>query len=171
MRGCTTSGPSTAHWRYVFSLSFHYGKPSSFLLLINFPCLFLWCCLLTQSKEADLQAIEQVLTDQALTSEKFREWKEANVSLVQEICVTQDQQVASEARKAVASVTAAPEVETSLWVMAAFTVFGLHIYILWKDTQTVTAHFTYYTSVWINEQFFFLVFFYIDRADMTSGLH
>uniref|UniRef100_A0A4W6DWX9 PH domain-containing protein n=1 Tax=Lates calcarifer TaxID=8187 RepID=A0A4W6DWX9_LATCA len=67
-----------------------------------------------KSKEADLQAIEQLLSDQELTSHKFREWKEANVSLVQEICVKQDQQVASEAIKAAASVIAAPVVETSL---------------------------------------------------------
>lgn len=67
-----------------------------------------------KSKEADLQAIEQVLSDQGLTSDKFREWKEANVPLVQEICVKQDQQVASEATRAAASVIAAPVVETSL---------------------------------------------------------
>ncbi|XP_056249022.1 interactor protein for cytohesin exchange factors 1-like isoform X3 [Seriola aureovittata] len=67
-----------------------------------------------KSKEADLQAIEQVLCDQELTSHKFREWKEANALLVQEICVRKDQQVASEATKAAASVSAAPVVETSL---------------------------------------------------------
>ncbi|XP_078133058.1 connector enhancer of kinase suppressor of ras 3 isoform X1 [Sander vitreus] len=67
-----------------------------------------------KSKEADLQAIEQVLSDPGLTSGKFREWKEANVPLVQEICVKQDQQVASKATKAAASVIAAPVVETSL---------------------------------------------------------
>ncbi|XP_076605017.1 interactor protein for cytohesin exchange factors 1 isoform X2 [Chaetodon auriga] len=67
-----------------------------------------------KSKEADLQAIEQVLLDPELTSNKFREWKEANAPLVQEICVKQDQQVASEATKAAASVLAAPVVETSL---------------------------------------------------------
>ncbi|XP_028421413.1 interactor protein for cytohesin exchange factors 1 isoform X1 [Perca flavescens] len=67
-----------------------------------------------KSKEADLQAIEQVLSVPGLTSGKFREWKEANVPLVQEICVKQDQQVASKATKAAASVIAAPVVETSL---------------------------------------------------------
>ncbi|XP_078031118.1 interactor protein for cytohesin exchange factors 1 isoform X2 [Epinephelus lanceolatus] len=67
-----------------------------------------------KSKEADLQAIEQVLSDPGLTSDKFREWKEANAPLVQEICAKQDQQVASEATKAAASVIAAPVVETSL---------------------------------------------------------
>lgn len=67
-----------------------------------------------KSKEADLQAIEQVLSDPGLTSDKFREWKEANATLVQEICAKQDQQVASEATKAAASVIAAPVVETSL---------------------------------------------------------
>ncbi|XP_062296260.1 interactor protein for cytohesin exchange factors 1 [Scomber scombrus] len=67
-----------------------------------------------KSKEADLQAIEQVLSDPGLTSLKFREWKEANVPLVQEICVKSGQQVASEATKPAASVIAAPVVETSL---------------------------------------------------------
>nr|XP_012778838.1 interactor protein for cytohesin exchange factors 1 isoform X1 [Maylandia zebra] len=67
-----------------------------------------------KAKEADLQAIEQILSDPELTSDKFREWKEANGPLVQEICVTHIQQVASEAAKAEASVIAAPVVETSL---------------------------------------------------------
>uniref|UniRef100_A0AAQ6ILJ4 PH domain-containing protein n=1 Tax=Anabas testudineus TaxID=64144 RepID=A0AAQ6ILJ4_ANATE len=67
-----------------------------------------------KSKEADLQAIEQVLSYPELTSGKFREWKEANAPLVQEICVKLDQQVAPEATKAAAPVTAAPVVETSL---------------------------------------------------------
>lgn len=67
-----------------------------------------------KSKEADLQAIELVLSDPGLTSDKFREWKEANVPLVQEICIRKDQQVASGATKAAASVIAAPVVETSL---------------------------------------------------------
>lgn len=67
-----------------------------------------------QSKEADLQAIEQVLLDPALTSVKFREWKEANSPLVQEICVKADQQVALDNAQAAASVIAAPVVETSI---------------------------------------------------------
>ncbi|XP_060939317.1 interactor protein for cytohesin exchange factors 1 isoform X2 [Limanda limanda] len=67
-----------------------------------------------KSKEADLQVIEQVLTEQDLTSHKFREWKEANGTLVQEICVKLNQQVAPQATKAAASVSAAPVVETSL---------------------------------------------------------
>ncbi|XP_067471111.1 connector enhancer of kinase suppressor of ras 3-like [Thunnus thynnus] len=67
-----------------------------------------------KSKEADLQAIEQVLLDPELTSHKFREWKEANAPLVQEICVKTGQQVESEATKSAASVIAAPVVETSL---------------------------------------------------------
>lgn len=67
-----------------------------------------------KSKEADLQAIEQVLLDPELTSHKFREWKEANAPLVQEICVKNGQQVESEATKSAASVIAAPVVETSL---------------------------------------------------------
>ncbi|XP_008275086.1 interactor protein for cytohesin exchange factors 1 isoform X2 [Stegastes partitus] len=67
-----------------------------------------------KSKEADLQTLEQLLSDPELTSDKFRAWKEANAPLVQEICVQHDQQVASEATKAAASVVAAPVVETSL---------------------------------------------------------
>ncbi|XP_034714025.1 interactor protein for cytohesin exchange factors 1-like isoform X2 [Etheostoma cragini] len=67
-----------------------------------------------KSKEADLQAIEQVLSDPGLTSGKFREWKGANVPLVKDIRIKQDQQVASKAIKAAASVIAAPVVETSL---------------------------------------------------------
>uniref|UniRef100_A0A8C2XRV0 Connector enhancer of kinase suppressor of ras 3 n=1 Tax=Cyclopterus lumpus TaxID=8103 RepID=A0A8C2XRV0_CYCLU len=67
-----------------------------------------------KSKEADLQAIDQVLADLGLTSTKFQEWKEANVPLMQEICVKQDQQGAAEATEAAASVIAAPVVETSL---------------------------------------------------------
>uniref|UniRef100_A0A668SJN2 PH domain-containing protein n=1 Tax=Oreochromis aureus TaxID=47969 RepID=A0A668SJN2_OREAU len=67
-----------------------------------------------KAREADLQAIEQILSDPELTSDKFREWKEVNGPLVQEICVTHIQQVASEAAKAEASVIAAPVVETSL---------------------------------------------------------
>lgn len=67
-----------------------------------------------KSKEADLQAIEQVLSDRELTSDKFREWKEANAPLMQEIFVKDDHQVAPEATKAAASVIAAPVVETSL---------------------------------------------------------
>lgn len=67
-----------------------------------------------KSKEADLSAIEQVLSDTELTSVKFRGWKEANAHLVQEISLKHDQQVALEAKKAAASVSAAPVVETSL---------------------------------------------------------
>ncbi|KAF3844681.1 hypothetical protein F7725_007844 [Dissostichus mawsoni] len=67
-----------------------------------------------KSKEADLNAIEQVLTEPGLTSEKFREWKEANGPLLQEICVKHDQQVEAEATKAAVSVIAVPVVETSL---------------------------------------------------------
>lgn len=69
---------------------------------------------LGQSKEADLQAIEQVLADPQLTSVRFKEWKEANAPLVHEICVKYDQQGASEATKAAAPAIAAPVVETSL---------------------------------------------------------
>ncbi|TNM95623.1 hypothetical protein fugu_016706 [Takifugu bimaculatus] len=70
-----------------------------------------------KSKEADLQAIEQILMDPELTANKFRGWKEANLTLVQEICARQSQQGAAEAGEAgeaaVAS-SAAPVAETSL---------------------------------------------------------
>ncbi|XP_054894357.1 connector enhancer of kinase suppressor of ras 3-like isoform X1 [Poeciliopsis prolifica] len=67
-----------------------------------------------KSKEADLQAIEQVLSDAELTSHKFREWKEANAPLMVEICVKDNQRGAPDAVTAAASVTAAPVAETSL---------------------------------------------------------
>ncbi|XP_053700927.1 connector enhancer of kinase suppressor of ras 3-like [Synchiropus splendidus] len=67
-----------------------------------------------KSKEADLQAIEQVLSDQALTSTKFREWKEANAPLVQEIHERGCQQGAPDATPDAAPATAASLVETSL---------------------------------------------------------
>ncbi|XP_068194477.1 connector enhancer of kinase suppressor of ras 3-like [Antennarius striatus] len=67
-----------------------------------------------KSKQADLQAIDQVLSDPGLNSNRFREWKDANAPLVQEICDKQDQQVEAEAVKVAAPATAAPLVETSL---------------------------------------------------------
>ncbi|XP_061698917.1 connector enhancer of kinase suppressor of ras 3-like isoform X2 [Syngnathoides biaculeatus] len=67
-----------------------------------------------KSKQADLQALEQVLSDPDLTSVRFREWKEANGPLVQEICVPNDQQVESEASQDAASAVASPVAETSL---------------------------------------------------------
>ncbi|XP_014864184.1 PREDICTED: interactor protein for cytohesin exchange factors 1-like isoform X1 [Poecilia mexicana] len=67
-----------------------------------------------KSKEADLQAIEQVLSDPKLTSDKFREWKEANMPLMVEICVKDDHKGAPDAVTAAASVTPAPVAETSL---------------------------------------------------------
>ncbi|XP_078145523.1 interactor protein for cytohesin exchange factors 1-like isoform X4 [Centroberyx gerrardi] len=72
-----------------------------------------------KSKEADLQAIEQVLSDPELTSDRFRVWKEANAPLLQEICEKQDQQGAPQedeaaTKTAAASAIAAPVVETSL---------------------------------------------------------
>ena len=71
--------------------------------------------------------IDQVLSDTELTSDRFREWKEANAPLIQEISLKQDQQVAPEdgaptidaattdaATTETASAVAAPLVETSL---------------------------------------------------------
>ena len=120
---------------------------------------FFFALFLTQSKEADLQAIEQVLSNPELNSDKFREWKDANAPLVQEICVKQDQQVASEATKAAASVIAAPVVETSLWRFrrtgfAVFGLGGLHTHMIWMHTltmlfsneTTVTYQWTYFSS-------------------------
>lgn len=79
-------------------------------------------CLLHKSKEADLQVIDQVLSDPELTSDQFREWKEANAPLIQDICPKHDQQAAPEdeaptteaATTETASAVAAPLVETSL---------------------------------------------------------
>lgn len=45
--------------------------------------------------------IEQILKDQALTADKFRGWKEANVALVQDICAGRGQQAAAEAASVV----------------------------------------------------------------------
>lgn len=84
----------------------------TFVPFISFPLLF--CSFVAQSKEADLQALEQVLSNPGLTSDKFREWKDANSPLVHEICVKQDQQVEPEATDDAAPVTAAPLAETSL---------------------------------------------------------
>lgn len=67
-----------------------------------------------QSKEADLQAIEQVLSDPELTADKFREWKEANVPLVQEIYANRKQQVAAESTKGATSLGGASVVESSV---------------------------------------------------------
>lgn len=83
------------------------------LLLAKSNCPFFILCL-NQSKEADLQAIEQVLSDAELNSVRFREWKEANAPLVQEICAKHSQEVAAEPTQAAATVIAAPVVETSL---------------------------------------------------------
>lgn len=52
--------------------------------------------------------------DPELTANKFRGWKEANLTLVQEICARQSQQGAAAAREAAAASGAAPVVETSL---------------------------------------------------------
>ncbi|KAI1895841.1 hypothetical protein AGOR_G00110920 [Albula goreensis] len=38
-----------------------------------------------KAKEADLLTIEQLLSDSGLTSQKYREWKEANAQLLQEV--------------------------------------------------------------------------------------
>ncbi|KAM6973281.1 connector enhancer of kinase suppressor of ras 3-like [Aplochiton taeniatus] len=64
-----------------------------------------------KAKEADLLTIEQVLSNPELNSDKFREWKEANTSLLQEICLCHGQQGAAEQH---AAAVAAPVVETSL---------------------------------------------------------
>lgn len=66
-----------------------------------------------QSKEADLQVIEQVLSNPELTSDKFRQWKEVNAILIQEICVKDDHKGAPEAVDAAASLNASLA-ETSL---------------------------------------------------------
>ncbi|XP_041828308.1 interactor protein for cytohesin exchange factors 1 isoform X2 [Melanotaenia boesemani] len=67
-----------------------------------------------KAKEADLQAIEQVLLDPELTSNKFKGWKEANPTLVQEICNKDGHQVAPESVNSAPIIVSAPVVETSL---------------------------------------------------------
>lgn len=67
-----------------------------------------------KSKEADLQILEQLLADPQLTSEKFRQWKEANAPLMQEICGKGDQQVTPEDTNSETSEVSSPLVETSL---------------------------------------------------------
>ncbi|XP_037551312.1 interactor protein for cytohesin exchange factors 1 [Nematolebias whitei] len=66
-----------------------------------------------KSKESDLQVIEQVLSNPELTSDKFRQWKEVNAILIQEICVKDDHKEAPEAVDAAASLNASLA-ETSL---------------------------------------------------------
>ncbi|XP_061824581.2 interactor protein for cytohesin exchange factors 1 isoform X1 [Nerophis lumbriciformis] len=67
-----------------------------------------------KSKQADLQALDQVLSNPELTSVRFREWKEANAPLVYEICVQSDQQAASDAPQDAEAAIAVPVAETSL---------------------------------------------------------
>lgn len=84
------------------------------LVLSNHLLCPLRSCFHLQSKEADLQAIEQVLSDPELTADKFREWKEANVPLVQEIYASRKRQVAAESMKGAVSLGGASVVESSL---------------------------------------------------------
>lgn len=98
----------------VFCFVFFFSSWRAHELSFLFFFFVLLSSFLAQSKESDLHAIEQVLSDPNLTSDKFREWKEANLPLVQEICAKRGQQVAPEATIAAASVSAAPVVETSL---------------------------------------------------------
>lgn len=69
-----------------------------------------------KSKEADLQTLEQVLSDPELSSDKFREWKEANIPLLQEIFYHRGHQGAVEGHSpsAAAAAISVPVVETSL---------------------------------------------------------
>ncbi|KAJ7988975.1 hypothetical protein DPEC_G00314760 [Dallia pectoralis] len=70
-----------------------------------------------KAKEADLLTIEQVLSDPDLTSSKFREWKDSNAPLLQEICLKHGHRVAAEGEPsttAAANVIGVPFVETSL---------------------------------------------------------
>ncbi|XP_067099170.1 connector enhancer of kinase suppressor of ras 3-like isoform X1 [Osmerus mordax] len=68
-----------------------------------------------KSKEADLQTLEQVLADPELTSDRFREWKEANNPLLQDICQSHGPQRATEEHApAAAAAIYVPVVETSL---------------------------------------------------------
>ncbi|XP_055012421.1 interactor protein for cytohesin exchange factors 1 isoform X1 [Boleophthalmus pectinirostris] len=67
-----------------------------------------------KSKEADLQVLEQLLMDPQLTAEKFREWKDANAPLMQEICCKSDQQGTPEDTNSETSEVSTSLVETSL---------------------------------------------------------
>lgn len=67
-----------------------------------------------KSKEADLQILEQLLEDPQLTSEKFREWKEANAPLMQDICGKNDHQVTPEDTNSETSEVSTSLVETNV---------------------------------------------------------
>uniref|UniRef100_A0A4W5M8R9 PH domain-containing protein n=1 Tax=Hucho hucho TaxID=62062 RepID=A0A4W5M8R9_9TELE len=68
-----------------------------------------------KAKEADLLTIEQVLSDPDLTLPRFREWKEANTPLLQEICLKDVHQVAAQVEPSTAAnAIAVSFVETSL---------------------------------------------------------
>lgn len=54
---------------------------------------------LFQAKEADLQAIEQVLSEQSLSACKYRQWRDANVLLLQEMGEKHESPVESQAQK------------------------------------------------------------------------
>ena len=62
-----------------------------------------------------MQTLEQVLADPELTSDRFREWKEANTPLLQDICQSHGpQRAAEEHAPAAAAAIYVPLVETSL---------------------------------------------------------
>lgn len=54
---------------------------------------------LFQAKEADLQVIEQVLSEPSLSASKYRQWRDANVLLLQEIGEKHKSAVETEAQK------------------------------------------------------------------------
>lgn len=77
-------------------------------------------CVLLQAKEADLLAIEQVLAESELDANKYRQWKSANVLLLEEISqksssVEETPSIQPEQRP---SSTPAVFTETSLWEWA-----------------------------------------------------
>lgn len=67
-----------------------------------------------KAKEADLQVLEQLLADPQLNAAKFREWKEANAPLMQDICGNGDHQATPEDTNSESSEPSIPLVETSL---------------------------------------------------------
>lgn len=77
-------------------------------------------CVFLQAKEADLQAIEQVLDDSKLDGNKYRQWKSANVLLLEEInqkMNTVEEQPSIQPEQTLSSSTLIFK-ETSMWAWA-----------------------------------------------------
>ncbi|XP_076835263.1 interactor protein for cytohesin exchange factors 1-like [Brachyhypopomus gauderio] len=66
-----------------------------------------------KAKEADVLTLDQVLTDASLTASKYRQWKESNMVLLQEICLHHPPQ-SRPPEAPVQSAAAPPVTETSV---------------------------------------------------------